>query len=58
MPEERLADYLDLIDRQIMYLTYDVWQAAYSRGLVTCGELIRFLTFYEAQYRARQSCWI
>ncbi len=49
MPEDRLADYLDLIDRQIMYLTFDVWQAAYSRGLVTAGELIRFLVCFDNQ---------
>lgn len=49
MPEERLADYLDYIDRQIALRTYDLWRAAYVRGLVTEAELIRFLVFYDRQ---------
>lgn len=49
MPEERLAEYLDYIDRQIALSTYDVWRAAYVRGLVTEAELIRFLLFFDKQ---------
>lgn len=41
--EERISDYLYAIDAQMNLRAYDAWRVAYGRGLVSAGELSRYL---------------
>lgn len=43
MNDERIAAYLDGIDRAMNLRAVDMWQAAYERGLVSAAEHARFL---------------
>lgn len=54
MPENRLAEYLDSLDEMAerygytaTLKDYDTMRVAYGRGLVSDGELSRWLRWYE-----------